>query len=187
MASAVRNVLLLTVLTAAAVITWLLSRPEPEIPEVTRGGADVPLGYYMRDAVILGTDTSGAVLYRVYATLAEQPQDGDNLVLTGVRVEYDSAEAIQWLATAGRATASVDGSYLRLYDGVRLSNDPGEGAEPIVIEGEELDLDPASYLASTARPVTFSRGEAILQALRFNADLREDTIDLEGVHAQFHH
>jgi LPS export ABC transporter protein LptC len=185
MMSAVRNAVIFVALAGAAIATWLLGRPPPEIEKAaTRRAA--PLGYYLRDATILGTNADGVVSYRIYARRLEQPEENQSLVLTEVRVEYAARENIPWHVTAPSATAESGGEYLRLYGGVLLSSEPKDGAAAIMIETPELEFEPESYVASGAQPVTYSRGATRLRAESFTADLKKDIIDLVSVYAEFH-
>ena len=138
----------------------------------------------MRDAAILRTDPSGYVSYRVFATLVEQPEQDEPLVLNEVRVEYDAREKIPWLVTAARATLDKDES-MRLH-GARLSSLPEPGAESLTIETDELELEAKTYLARALQPVVLSRGSARVEAERLSADLKQDRIVLENGHGRMH-
>jgi len=184
MASTLRNVLVFLVLAAAAAATWLLGRPEPRDAAAREVADAAPLGYYLRDAVIFGTDAAGAVIYRIYAEHVEQRERGHDLIMTQVRVEYDPRAAVAWLLTAARATAQGDGERLHLY-GAKLRSRPADEADSVVIETEELVLEPESYLAQSTGPVTVSRGGGRLQAAALTADLEHDVVELEEVHGVF--
>jgi LPS export ABC transporter protein LptC len=184
MMSAVRNTLMFVILAGAAIATWLLGRPPPEL-EGSAIRRPAPLGYYLRDATILGTNADGVVSYRIYAGRVEQAELNRSWVLTEVRVEYDARENIPWRVTAPRGTAESGGEYLRLFGGVQLSSEPEDGTAATMIETPELEFEPESYLA-TGAPVTYSRGDTRLQAESFTADLEKDIIDLVRVYAEFH-
>jgi LPS export ABC transporter protein LptC len=184
MMRAVRNGLIFVLLAGAAIFTWLSSRPVPPVDQSTQGQPIVPRGYYLRDAVILGTDSSGLVSYRVFAGTVEQPAQERNLVLREVRVEYDAREDVPWMVTAARATTPGKGEVMQLYE-VRLSTLPAPGTDPTVIEAPELAFDPEAYLAWSTEPVVVSRGSARLDAMRLSVDLREDQIELESGNARF--
>jgi LPS export ABC transporter protein LptC len=185
MMSAVRNAFIFVLLAGAAIATWLLGRPPAELERAALR-RPAPLGYYLRDATILGTNADGVVSYRIYAGLLEQPEQDRSLVLTDVRVEYDARENIPWRVTAPHASAESGGEYLRLYGGVELSSEPEDGTTAIMIETPELEFKPEAYVASGAQPVTYSRGDTKLRAESFTADLKEDLIDMVSVHAEFH-
>lgn len=181
---ALRNVLLFVMLSAAAIASWFLSRPQQVAMNGAQSRPSAPLGYYLRNAVIIGTDANGMVSYRVYAALAEQTAQDEELMLTDVRVEYDTRESISWLVTAERAAARGGGEQLDLY-GVRLTNRPAEGTDAMVIETEELQLTPETYIALANLPVAVTRGGARLRSSSMSANLKTDLIDLEGVDGRY--
>jgi LPS export ABC transporter protein LptC len=181
MTHALRNGALLGVLVAAAVATWLLGQREP--PAVASSDAPAPRGLYFRDAAILGTDSAGHVSYRVFAKLVEQREQDQALVLSDVRVEYDAREDIPWLVTAVRATRLGNGETMHLYE-ARLNSLPEQGAAPFIIETEELELEPETYVARSERPVVLSQGSARVEAKRLSADLKQNRIVLESGHGQ---
>jgi LPS export ABC transporter protein LptC len=180
--SQLRNSALIGALAAAAFATWLLGRQEP--PVVVASGVSEPRTFYLRDAAILGTDSSGYVSYRVFATMVEQPEQDEPIELREVRVEYDPREQIPWLATAARATLSKDES-MRLHE-ARLSTLPERDAAATVIETDELELDAATYVARAEQPVVLSRGSVRVEAQRLNADLKQNRIVLERGHGRLH-
>ena len=182
MMQTLRNGALLGILAAGAVATWLLGREEA--PPVTSSEVSAPRTFYMRDAAILGTDSNGDVAYRVFAALVEQPEQDESLVLSDVRVEYDSRTQIPWLVTAVRATISK-GETMRLYE-ARLSSLPEPGAVSWIIEADELELQTETHLARSEHPVVLSQGNARLEAERLRADLKQGQIDLEGGHGRLH-
>jgi LPS export ABC transporter protein LptC len=175
-----RNLLIFIVLAGIAGASWLLSRPPAEAPARLAPEAGEPLGFYLRDAVLIGTDAEGRVSYRIYADRVEQIEAEDDLVLDEVRVEYDTSEQVPWRLTAKQGTAAIGGEYLELFGGVRLANDPDEGIVPTVVETQQLRLDPASFVASSDQSVVFRRGSARITAVGFRANLKDGQLDLES-------
>jgi LPS export ABC transporter protein LptC len=186
MPGALRNLLLFVLLSGAATGTWLMSRPSQESTDTEYAARSAPPGYYLRDAVIMGTDADGVVTYRIFAALAERSGETDDLVLTDVRVEYDAREAIAWNVTAARAAARNGGESLDLYGGVRLATRPADGAEPTVIETQELQFEPETYIARATLPVSVTRGSARLHSDSLSANLKSDRLDLGSVNAQLY-
>jgi LPS export ABC transporter protein LptC len=182
MTQTLQNGALLGVLAVIAVMTWLLGRPE--VPTVTASEASAPRTFYMRDTAILGTDQNGYVSYRVFAKMVEQTEPDQPLVLSEVRVEYDPREKVPWLVTAARATLSK-GEAMQLHE-AELSSLPESGAAPLIIETDELELDPKTYLARALKPVVLSRGNARMDAQGFRADLKHDRVTLESGHGRLH-
>jgi LPS export ABC transporter protein LptC len=182
MTQTLRNGVLLGVLAIGAVATWLLARQEAPVPASSELSA--PRTFYLRNAAILGTDPSGYISYRVFATMVEQPEQDQPLVLSDVRVEYAARENVPWLVTAARATVNR-GETMQLHE-ARLSSVPEPGTASLLIETDELELDAEAYLARAVRPVVLSRGGARVEAQGLTADLKQNRIVLESGHGQFH-
>jgi LPS export ABC transporter protein LptC len=180
MPAAARNTLIFCILAAVAAASWFLSRPPAEVSVVSEVEQDTPLGYYLRDAVLIGTDTNGKISYRIYADEVEQHDANDDLVLRKVRVEYDSSEHVPWRLTADEGTVELHGEYLDLAGSVRLSNESEEGVVPTVVKTQQLRLDPASFVASSEEAVAFVRGKARISAVGLRADLKDGRLDLQS-------
>ncbi len=60
-----------------------------------------PLGYYLRGARLLGTDEQGHVAYRILAERLEELPGEERLLLEGVSVEYQPANEVPWVISAG--------------------------------------------------------------------------------------
>ena len=80
MSPELRNMLGVALLVCIALWSWLWSRQDAE--EAPRGAPSRsgPLGYYLSDAEILGTDENGRPLYRILAGSAEERPDEDRLM-----------------------------------------------------------------------------------------------------------
>jgi LPS export ABC transporter protein LptC len=179
MPAAVRNALVFLLLSGAAALTWFLSRPELPVARQVVRDTTAPIGYYMKNARLAETDDAGRIYYRIFADQVVQASQQDDLVLTEVRVEYDESEDVHWTVSAGRGVAPYDGAYLDLIDKVRLATAPEAGMEQTVIRTDRLRLDVEQYLASSADPVSISRGNAKLNATGLRVDLKEDRIELQ--------
>lgn len=175
-----RNLLIFIVLASIAGASWFWSRPAEQAPARLANEPSEPLGFYLRDAVLLGTDAEGRISYRIYADRVEQVDADDELALDEVRVEYDGSEQVPWHLSAKQGTAGLGGDYLELFGGVRLANEPTEGVVPTVVETPRLQLDPASFVASSDESVVFRRGSATITAIGLKADLKEGQLDLES-------
>lgn len=178
-----RNIAALLSLTAAASLSWYFSRPPAEPPRVTDGDAP-PLGYYLRDATLLGTDESGRLLYRIHAAEAVADRRGDGLAMTDVRVEYVDEQAVDWSISAERAVTPGDRSTVELEQ-VRLAREGAAGREETVV-APHLRLDPDEYFASTDAPVEVRTGRAVVRGVGLDAWLREDRIDVKSeIHGSY--
>lgn len=180
-----RNALGIALLGAFAATTWLWSRLETGIDPQWTEPAFVPPGYYLRGAVLLGTDPDGQVRYRVNAGRAEEDPAGNALLFSDIEVHYAPAEQVPWVVSATAARGPADLSHLDLSGEVRLRSEPAD-REPLAIETASLRFDPARFLASSDDTVYVSIGDRRLSAVGLRAHLKDDRLELESqVHGQF--
>lgn len=181
----VRNGAAICLLIAAALGTWYWSRTTAPAAPTAVPARSAPLGYYLRDAVLLGTDDEGRVVYRVSADLAEErPEDG-SLLLNGVRVEFQGDEQVPWRVRALSAEAQPERGYLELAGNVELER-IGEERPPTLVETERLRLEPDEQTAVAPGDVRLTVGGNTLSAVGLKAFLRDDRLELESkVHGRF--
>ena len=182
----VQNTLVFTVLALTAVGSWYVTRTnvidDPQ-EESVRG---LPLGYYLIDAELLGTDEEGQVFYQISARRLEERADESGLSLRDVRVEYRPRVDVPWLLTAASGRAPRDQSYLELEGRVELVSQPDDGEEGTIIRTERLRLLPESFVATTDASVSVRVGQTQISAVGMKAYLKDDRLELESsVHAQF--
>ena len=181
-----KNVLGIAILVSLALLSWLWSGQgaQDETREIpARSG---PLGYYLSEAEILGTDESGQPLYRIWAGSAEEQPGERRLVLSDVTVQYQPENDIPWVLKATRGEVPANESYLDLSGDVELATGPQEGAGPTIIRTDQLRLEPESFVAETRAPVSVYIGDRRLDAVGMRADLKADHLALESdVHGQF--
>lgn len=182
----VRNGAAILLLIAAALGTWYWSRttaPEGFEPVAAR---NAPLGYYLRDAVLLGTDEQGRMAYRVSAELAEERPGDGSLLLNGVRVEFQADEQVPWRVRADRAQAQPEQSWLELEGDVELERVGGEGRAPALVRTDRLRLEPDGHTAFADGEVRLRVGENTLTAVGLKAYLKEDRLELQSdIHGRF--
>ena len=181
-----RNIVLFVSLGGIALASWILNRQPDRIAIERVGREPLPLGYLLRDATLLNFDAQGKLLYTVHADSLEQSANDDDLVLRQVRVEYEPDADVRWKLSAGLGSAPTDGAHLDLVDGVRLTNEPEAGSEPVVIETEALRLDGKDFLASSDRQVAVHRGKSELLAAGLEAHLKDDRLELPNVRGRFY-
>lgn len=170
-------------LAAAALVMFYFGRqPRPDASLRPVDARAYPLGYYLRDAVLLGTDEQGRISYRLHAGLVEERPDDARLSLENVRFEYQPSEQIPWsiVAARGEAPIGAERTYLDLKGGVELTRDPDAQGKPARVETSELRLEPDRHLASTAAPVRVSIGDDALDAVGLKAFLDKDRLELES-------
>lgn len=181
-----RNVVVSVLLVGAVAATWYFDRIGQVTPTAIAPDASAPPGYYLLNAVLLGTNDEGRILYRILAERVSENAEGTALALRSVRVEFRESEDIGWQVSAANASAASDQSFLDLSGGVRLTGNAERGAAATVIETENLRLSPEDYLASTTDEVAVSLGGHRLSATGMDAYLRDDRLELKSqVHGQF--
>jgi lipopolysaccharide export system protein LptC len=176
-------------LAAAALATWYFGRPAPNASSRPADDRAYPLGYYLRDAVLLGTDDRGTISYRLHVGLVEERPDEASLALENVLFEYEPSEQIPWSIAAARGDAPIgeERGYLDLSGGVELTRRaPTAKDQPTHVETETLRLEPDKHLASTKGTVRMTVGGNALDAVGLNAYLKDDRVELESqVHGRF--
>lgn len=185
-----RNALLTALLLVAVAGTWYLGHLGRQMPAPQAGDAVLELGYYLRNAVLLGTNDEGQVVYRISAARVaadgEEADEDGRLALETVTIDYRDDQDVAWQISAGRAAAARDADVLELRGGVRVQSTAARDGPETVIEAEQLSLEPERYLARTPGEVTVNIGAHRLSATGLTADLRDDRLELESrVHGQF--
>jgi LPS export ABC transporter protein LptC len=171
---------------AAALASWIYGMPGPvEAPRRASGG-DAPLGYYLRGARLLGTDETGRVAYRILAERLEEQTGEDRLLLEQVRIEYQPANEVPWVITAGNGSAPKDGSRLELGGGVEIHSQPTDGSKPVLISTRELTFEPESSIATSVQRTELRVGDWQVSGTGLNANLKDERLKLESqVHGKF--
>jgi lipopolysaccharide export system protein LptC len=176
----IRNAVWLSLLISAAAATWYLSRPEPEEAPRNTGARASSLGYYLIDAVLLGTDETGEVLYRIVAERVEEHPGSAQLRLTSIEIEYRDEADVPWRIRASFASGPTSRDYLDLSGDVRIESLPNSEGQRTIIEADSLRLEPEARFASTDGPVRFLVDDVWLYGVGLKAYLKDDRIDLES-------
>jgi LPS export ABC transporter protein LptC len=180
-----RNVVIFSVLSAAAGASWYWGRVGTAVRPAGELRESLPLGYYLTDAEITGTNEDGTQLYKIWAGRAEERPDENRLFLSNVRVEYRPVEDIPWLLTADTGEAPEDESYFDLRGAVELANEPEDG-DRTIIQTQALRFEPGELIASTDESVSLFVGSRRLDAVGIRVFLRDDRLELESsVHGEF--
>jgi lipopolysaccharide export system protein LptC len=175
-----RSGLVLLLLVAAAVGTWLLSlRGSEEIAEEADPSTIVS-GYYLRDATVTGTAEDGDILYRLHAAEAAQAEDGGPVQLTDVSVRYSPEAAVPWSITAASGVLEPASRKIVLQGEVRALSEPDEDGKVTELTTPYLEFDPRAKTASTDERVTIRIGEQSLSATGMLAFLQEDRVELKS-------
>jgi len=182
----VRNLLLIVLLGAAAVATWLWSQPSPPDQSRRPAGGDTELGYYLRGARMLGTDDNGRAVYRILADRLEERPNEERLLLERVQIEYHPPGELPWVITAGSGSATRDHSELELKDGVEIRSQPIDGSAPVRVTTPTLRFLPPTSRAETDERVVIDSGRWHLEGVRLRALLKGHRMELESdVHGKF--
>ena len=175
-----RNLLLIILLGAAAVASWVLSRPLPIETRARASENATPLGYYLLGAQLRGTDESGQVAYSIAAERLEENIDLGSLLLEGVVVDYHPPDEIPWVITAARGTAPKDRALLDLTGGVEVRSAPTDGSEPVQITTESLRFTPGTSSAVTDQHVAIQFGDWRVDAVGLTTLLKDRRLELES-------
>jgi LPS export ABC transporter protein LptC len=180
-----RNVLLIILLGAAALASWIFSRPLPiETRSRTSESAGSP-GYYLLGAHLRGTDESGQVAYSIAAERLEENVDLGKLLLEGVVVDYHPPDEVPWVIVAARGVAPKDRAQLDLTGGVEVRSAPADGSMPVQITTESLRFTPSTSSAVTDQPVAIEFGDWRVDAVGLRTLLKDRRLELESqVHGE---
>jgi LPS export ABC transporter protein LptC len=171
---------------AAAVASWIYSRPEPVSSPRRSGGDDTPLGYYLRGARIVGTDEEGREAYRISADRLEEETGDDRLLFENLEIEYHPSDEVAWTITAGAGSGPKDRSQFELGDRVEVHSDPTDGSAPVHIVTDSLTFDPDTSTAESDATTHLRVGDWQLSGNRLRANLKDGRLKLESeVHGKF--
>jgi lipopolysaccharide export system protein LptC len=159
------------VLLAAA--SWWLARPATDAPLATAAVAQP--GYYLTNAELEQTDTTGRLTLKVHAAEARQLEQHGDVNLEHLRVDYLPEPGRDWRMTSTGGTLLPNGRTVLLAGDVRLSA-PDEGAAVVRTEHMRLDVD--QQLATTDDPVRMELPPHALTARGMRADLKRETLHL---------
>jgi lipopolysaccharide export system protein LptC len=173
-----RSIVLLVVLTAAALGSWYIARSNrtsdlgqlPYDPEHR--------GYYLRSARILGTDADGSLLYEIEADHAVQ-EAKDRIEFTDVRIRYTPDSDVPWTVHADEATLREGSPNIALRGHVTAIGKSADDQET-EIRTQYLELDPERYVAETEERVQIRIGARSLTATGMLASLNENKVELKS-------
>jgi LPS export ABC transporter protein LptC len=181
-----RNALGFVALATAAGASWYWSSQESVLDQGAERSAQLPLGYYLRDAEISVIDADGRLLYEIFADAVEERPDEDRMVLDRVYILYTPAADVSWEVRASRGEIPTDRRHIDLIGAVELMSKPQTGSDGTIIRTPRLRLQPEEFLATTDVAVNVSFGEERLQAVGMSVYLKDDYLELESsVHGQF--
>jgi LPS export ABC transporter protein LptC len=177
----IRRPLLLAAMLAITAILWLLNRaPESEENTATANTLSAPQpGFAATDAVLIQTGDDGKPLYTLHATHINQPQTGEPIEVTDPdftdQVDADNRWSVQ--ALRGQLPPAAD--HVELYGNVNARGDRA-GIAPLLLHTEQLGFDMPTQVINTSDPVTAEWGNAHLNSLGLQANLRTHDIILQA-------
>ncbi len=174
-----RHAALLVALTAGALGSWYLARPDKSGAPETLPYDSPHRGYYLKSARILGTGENGSLLYEIEADRAEQQTD-KSIVFTDVRIRYSPESEIPWTVQADAATLRQDSPRISLRGHVRAISAAGISDNATEIRTQYLELDPDRFVAETDERVQIRVGARSLTATGMLASLNDDRIELKS-------
>jgi LPS export ABC transporter protein LptC len=180
-----RNLILIILLGAAAVASFILSRPLPVETRSRSSDGTAALGYYLSGARLLGTDASGHVAYSIAAERLEENVGQERLLLEGVVVDYHPPDETPWIITASRGSAPKDRTLLDLTGGVELRSAPTDGSMPMHLATESLRFTPSTASAESDQRVEIRFGAWRVDAMGLRTLLKDRWLELESeVHGE---
>lgn len=174
-----RNFALLTVLTAGALGSWYLARPDRSGDKDELPYEPINRGYYLKSARILGTGETGNLLYEIQADHAQQQTD-KSIEFTDVRIRYSPDSDIPWTVNADAATLTEGSPRITLRGHVRATGSSGSADSETEIRTQYLEFYPERFVAETDQRVQVRIGARSLTATGMLASLNDDRIELKS-------
>ena len=174
-----RMMVLVGVLTAAALGSWYLARDRDIDADGTAPVETAHRGYYLKSARILGTADDGSLLYEIEAEHAEQ-QARDRIEFRDVRIRYSPTADIPWVVHADEATLREGNPAIALRGHVRAVGTTGDDGQDTEIRTQYLELDPERYVAETDERVQVRVGARSLTATGMLASLNDNKVELKS-------
>lgn len=164
----------MVLLAAAAVASFFLLRDDNREPS-GRNPAAVPDGYYLKDALVTGTDATGSVAYRLRAGTAEQVGSTDEVQLARIDLDYGQGDnALVMRAAYGRL--DKNSQSLQLSGGVIIES---RGEPPAALQTERLLVSFLDNQVQTDAAVTLRFAGGNLNAIGLTGDLKTQSWRLE--------
>lgn len=165
---------------ALAISTWILSSPgrRPE-PSASSGKGELP-GYYLKDAVLTEYDATGTPVIRLEADRMDQIDQGTEVALSSVHLEYQAPSGQKWLLVGDVGHVRPGGTIIDVAGNVRLQGDAFSHGGSAVMLTDALTYDVPRSLATTESDVHIEFGKNTLNGRGLVANLKERTIRLES-------
>ena len=170
----------LVLLLALAVGSWWLARRDDDEHQTAAVVQSAQPGYYLSDATLEQTDSTGRMTLRVHAARAAQQSEQGPVRLEQLEAHYFPEAGQDWLMTSAAGSLPPQGRIVEFEGDVRLRAAAAASATGAVVRTEHLALDVDSTLATTADPVRIEFGPHAVVARGLRADLKRETLRLES-------
>ncbi len=179
------SVIRLTMLVMAVAVSFILIRQQ-RTPAPSEASRPLPPGYYLRSAVLAGTDAAGQLLYNISAELIEERPEDNRVLLSKVQVNYRPVAEVPWDVSSDNGVARMDESFIDLFGDVQLTSNPEPPETATIIRTDTLRLKPDEFVAETPDRVRVEMDGRQLRATGLVAYLKEDRLELQSnVNGQF--
>jgi LPS export ABC transporter protein LptC len=175
--------LVLLLLAAAGVTTWLRTRPDITGPG-TAAETIRQIDFFMENFRVRQYDAQGRLRYTFNGReLNHFPEDG-RAEISSPHLELESEQG-HWTVRANRAIANggtdgKGGEEIRFLGNVRM-----EQADRVLIRGEVLLLQPESEYMESLEPVVITGAGGRIEAASLKADLQTGIHTLTGVKGRY--
>ncbi len=168
--------LLVGILTVAG---WLHRTDDTTAPDK----AETPRGYYLTQARITQTDTSGQIRYALEASRIEQDLASDRVHLTTLTLAFRDQQAEAWQLRAH--SGWLDNHTQQAAFAGEVTIQPGDDANTYLLT-DSLNVDLAAQTARTRDAVTLRMNAQQITAQGLFADIKTRKLKLESqVHGAF--
>jgi LPS export ABC transporter protein LptC len=154
----------------------LLARREDG--DVATNAADHERGYYLTAATLTEFGPDGAPRIVLRADSIEQRLADQNVLLSGLTLDYTSPKAGRWTVTATQGRLPATAKSLLLSGGVLITGSDARGSP--VIRTDQLAYDTTTSVIQTAEPVAVQFGKHHLEGRGLRVVLNDGTLRLES-------
>lgn len=174
-----RLIVLVVLLVIAALASWYVARDNSDRTPSPAALEPLNRGFYLEDVRILGTDSSGSLLYEIRADYAEQQSD-EHIRFSVVTVEYSPDTGIPWSISADTALLAPDDQRVLLEGDVRAISAKGFSGDETEVLTASLSLDPARSIAETDDRIRIRIGDRSLTGTGMLASLKENRMEIRS-------
>jgi LPS export ABC transporter protein LptC len=169
---------ILALLAGGVVVITLLAGPGDDT--TVTAAAPEERGYYLTDATLTELAVDGKPRVVVRAREIEEQLADESVLLQHLELDYTTARAGEWHATADRGRMPRDRTSLLLAGNVRVAGSPESAGGRALIVTDELTYDTRSSVIQTSAPVSVQFGTHHLNGRGLRVALNDGTLRLES-------